>query len=112
MWTGAGCCRGDDALMDELERRVAAVETALIWAFGLTDEGPAVCATVSDRVAMLEAGLKELLARSAGGPRAAEDAAKALRHQSDDAAWDDRAVMLGGAKLLDDAANRWAPRFG
>lgn len=98
--------------MDELERRVAAVETALIWAFGLTDDGPAVCATVPDRVAMIEAGLKELLARAAGGPDAAEDAARALRYQSDDASLDDRAVMLGAAKLLEDAAKRWAPPMG
>lgn len=98
--------------MDELERRVAAVETALVWAFGLTDEGPAVCATIPDRVAMLEAGLQELLAQTAGGPEAAEDAARALRHQSADASWDDRAVMLGAAKLLEDAAKRWAPPLG
>ncbi|RYG89275.1 MAG: hypothetical protein EON59_01730 [Alphaproteobacteria bacterium] len=98
--------------MDELERRVAAVETALIWAFGLTDEGPAICATLADRIALAEAGWNELFARVAGGPEAAEDAAKALRNQSDDAAWDDRAVMLAAAKLLEDAARRWAPPFG
>jgi hypothetical protein len=98
--------------MDELERRVAVVETALIWAFGLTDGGPAVCATIPDHMAMLESGLKELLGRVAGGPEAAEDAAKALRHQSDDASKDDRAVMLGAAKLLEDVARRWVPPFG
>lgn len=98
--------------MDELERRVAAVETALIWAFGLTDEGPAVCATIPDRIALLETGLMERLARATGGPEAATDAARALRGQADDASWDDRAVMLGAAKLLDDAAKRWAPPFG
>lgn len=95
--------------MDELELRIAALETAFIWAFGLTDEGPAIAATVKDRVAMLETSLKEDMGRLGGAVAAAQDGAKDLRRQADDASWDDRAVMLAAANLLEDAARRWAP---
>ncbi len=44
--------------MDELERRIADLETAFIWAFRLTDEEPATAATIKDRIAMLESSLK------------------------------------------------------
>lgn len=94
--------------MDELELRIAALETAFTWAFGLTDEGPAIAATVKDRVAMLETSLKEDMGRLGGAADAATDGAKDLRRQANDASWDDRAVMLAAAQLLEDAARRWA----
>lgn len=73
-----------DQAMDEIELRLAAIETALIEALGLIDPG------------------------------ALADAARSLRERvaQGDPEPDERAIRLGAAQLLEDAARRWAPPFG
>lgn len=69
--------------MDELEDRIAVVETLLIELLGLVDPG------------------------------ALADAARSLRERAaEDIEGRERAVRLGAAQLAEDAARRWAPPFG
>jgi len=69
--------------MDELEDRIAVIETALIEALGLID------------------------------PEALADGARSLRERaSADIEARERSVRLGAAQLLEDAARRWRPPVG
>lgn len=70
--------------MDELELRLAAVETAFIEVMGLIDPGALV------------------------------DAARSLRERvaQGDPEPDELAIRLGAAQLLEDAARRWRPPVG
>lgn len=70
--------------MTELEMRLAAVETALIEVLGLID------------------------------PLALADASRSLRERvaAGDPEPDEKAIRLGAAQLLEDAARRWNPPFG
>lgn len=70
--------------MDEIEMRLAALETAWIETMGLVDGGALVDAARSLRERVAEADLEP----------------------------DERAIRLAAADLCDDAAKRWRPPIG
>lgn len=70
--------------MDELELRIAAIETALVEVMGLIDPGALIDAARS---------LRERVAEGEPEP-------------------DELAIRLGAAKLLEDAARRWRSPIG
>jgi hypothetical protein len=70
--------------MDEIELRLAALETAFIEVMGLVDPGALVDAARS---------LRERVAEADPEP-------------------DEKAIRLGAAQLCEDAARRWRPPIG
>ncbi|MDO9338493.1 MAG: hypothetical protein Q7T61_19030 [Caulobacter sp.] len=91
--------------MKPIDRRIAAVKSALIRGFGFTGDGPTSLEDPAVELALLEAALA-VLAKTGEGRRAAKRAAAQLRVEELLSFDEQRLNIAAAAVLLESAARR------